>query len=564
MRVNIVCRNWESDRVLPRFARHLAERNGWALSKRCAAGYDVNYLMAYFELQLNEKFDGRMASYFTHMEKDPASAKVKLYNRVASTVWLRIGMNQGQLPHLRRYGQSAALPLPLERDYFRLRGDNSRGTPIIGFSGYTYRTGRKRTDLVQRLMRDFAGRATFKASGRGWPCPTRMYRWEEMSDFFRSLDLYVCTSEAEGAPMTTLEAMACGVPVVIPAEVGIHPQIPDAKGVYRYPVGNYKALKGAVRDAVRNLGKHDRAAIRKATRPHSVQAFCDSNRQLFEHVLYDKPRIPTLPPWKGKAGVYVVAFGQPARNCAKKCIRSVQKYMKVPVALCSDRALGPEDILVARADADIGGRKAKLHAYDYAPKQWEYVLYLDADAYATKPDPTFYFDLLADGWEFVICKDAHLHDTVQHFQRRTNVPETHELIAKLGTKEALLINGGAFAFRRNKRTAAFFKHWFNEWDRHAGRDQGALLNALYANPLRTYWLCNEWNTLITLKGHEYPPRRKGSAGIIHEVGEARRWEGQISGRIDGPQAWERVRQWQSRYGKDGRRHPQKRKKKVKA
>lgn len=47
--------------------------------------------------------------------------------------------------------------------------------------------------------------------------------FEEMPDFYRQLDVFVCTSSMEGTPNPVLEAMACGVPVVS-TDVGIVPE----------------------------------------------------------------------------------------------------------------------------------------------------------------------------------------------------------------------------------------------------------------------------------------------------------------------------------------------------
>ena len=43
---------------------------------------------------------------------------------------------------------------------------------------------------------------------------------EDMINFYKSIDIYVCTSKSEGGPNTILEAMACGVPIVT-TDVGI-------------------------------------------------------------------------------------------------------------------------------------------------------------------------------------------------------------------------------------------------------------------------------------------------------------------------------------------------------
>ena len=44
--------------------------------------------------------------------------------------------------------------------------------------------------------------------------------YEKMPDFYNSIDIYVCASESEGTPLTVLEAMATGKPI-ISTDVGI-------------------------------------------------------------------------------------------------------------------------------------------------------------------------------------------------------------------------------------------------------------------------------------------------------------------------------------------------------
>jgi len=56
-----------------------------------------------------------------------------------------------------------------------------------------------------------------------WKINSRGYRdalsASEMVEWYRSLDLFVCTSTAEGGPLTAFEAAACGVPV-LSTEIG--------------------------------------------------------------------------------------------------------------------------------------------------------------------------------------------------------------------------------------------------------------------------------------------------------------------------------------------------------
>jgi hypothetical protein len=97
----------------------------------------------------------------------------------------------------------------------------------------------------------------------------------------------------------------------------------------------------------------------------------------------------------------------------------------------------------------------------------------------------------------------------------------------------------------------FFARWLKGWDKYAGRDQGALIRAMYTGPLRVYLLGNEWNT--------FPKYTKGitTAGLYHYPGRARRWEGLINGRIDSETAWAAVERFEKRRRgrrRGGRRH----------
>jgi len=237
-------------------------------------------------------------------------------------------------------------------------------------------------------------------------------------------------------------------------------------------------------------------------------------------------------------GIYIVAFGDPARKCASRLMTSAKKHMpEIPICLCAATPLGIEDSFVKQPDSDIGGRRAKLKAYHLTPKGWEAVLYLDADTVVVG-DIRFFFELIEDGWEFVITKDPHLMDTMHAFRRAINQDELSETEAEIFTLHTLPYTGGVWAFGRNERVASFFARWIREWERHAQRDQGALIRAMYTDPLKVYVLGNEWNT--------FPKYTKGitTAGLYHYPGDARRWSGMIPGRIDSPAAWRRVKMFE--------------------
>lgn len=238
-------------------------------------------------------------------------------------------------------------------------------------------------------------------------------------------------------------------------------------------------------------------------------------------------------------GICCVAFGDPARECAERMMASAKKHLpEIPIALCAAAPIGLEDVFVEGVDSDIGGRRAKLLAYEWTPPEWQAVLYLDADTEVTG-DIRLYFELIEDGWEMVICKDPMREDVAQLPRQKYDADELTALVDSMGTLHTLMLNGGVWSFGRNERIAAFFGRWQEEWERHAMRDQGALLRALYADPLQVYVLGNEWNYFPA-----YSSRITEPAGLMHYPGSARRWSGQIPGRLDGSRAWEKVTQFQ--------------------
>jgi hypothetical protein len=567
MRVNVVSRNFADDRVLPRFARYLRDGLGWTLTRTPDPAAEVVYLAGYFESQMCKTWPTvPVAAYFTHKEEEPpGNSKAKLFDSVAKRVQLRVAMCQLYAEPLSKYGPTFTPPLPVERDRFIIPGKH-RGI-VAGFSGYTYANHRKGEDLVRAILASKAARELeWRASGRGWPVTTKRYKWADMPAFYQGLDILVVTARVEGGPMPPLEALACGVSVVVPREVGILDELPDCLGIHRYKRGDAGDLVKALGKAIAARPDVDREALRAVTEPYTVKAWCQTHEQefavLFEGVTAglheecgtaapiieirdEEVRQPVVKGTNSTRGIYCVAFGDPARTCALRMMKSAKEHMpEIPIALCADRKIGPEDILIVEPDSDIGGRRAKLRAYELAPAEWTAVLYLDADTKVVG-DIRFYFQLIEDGWEFVICKDPHLMDTMHSFRRKNNLAELNETEGKLHTLHTLQYNGGVWAFGRNERIARFFARWQAEWERHAQRDQGALIRAMYSEPLRVYLLGNEWNT--------FPKYTKGitTAGLMHYPGDARRWSGMIPGRIDSDAAWKAVQRFEQQH--QGRR-----------
>jgi hypothetical protein len=553
MRVHILCQNYEEDRIIPRMARALRDSLGWSVGASPAPA-DVLYLSGYFEWNRvgPRRPKGKIAAYFTHREEQPPNnAKAKLFDKVAEEVDLRIATCRMYASDLETYGPTAQMPAPLEFDRFVPAASRRAGKPVVGFSGYTYANHRKGETLASGLVSGAVGqRVEWRASGRGWPVATKRYSWASMPSFYQGLDILVVPSLVEGIPMPPLEALACGVKVVIPRGVGLLDELPVIPGIERFDRGSLASMEAALERALQT--EADPEQLREAVAGHGVAAWCRAHEAAFE-AAFGAPAVapiaqpaPSAAPRRaplGSRGVYCVAFGDPARESATRMMTSCKRFMPdVPIALAGASPLGIEDVFIEQPDSDVGGRRAKLRAYELAPAEWQAVLYLDADTELIGPIHR-YFEWVEDGWQLVITKDPHLMDTMWSYQRHNNLAEMKELQASVKTLDTLQLNGGVWAFGRDPEVEAFFGRWLAQWEKTGQRDQGPLVKALYAAPLRMLVLGNEWNTF-----EKYSVGIQ-SAGLMHYPGDARRWHGMIPGRIDSAEAWRHV----DRFGRRSRK-----------
>lgn len=284
-RVNVVCRNWRDDRVLPRFARYLADGLGWTLTAAPVPA-EVHYLMGYFEAQMFPQWPTNpTASLFTHREEEPpGNAKAALYDAIARRVGLRVAMSRLYGQCLEAIGPTVQPPLPVEQDRFVIASRPARkGRPVVGLSGYTYSNHRKGDDLVKLLLRH-GPEVEWLASGRGWPVPTKDRPWRELPQFYASLDVLVCPSRVEGGPLPVLEALACGVPVVVPRGVGVLDEIPETAGITRYARGDAASLSAALTAALALAPGVDREALRASVHGYTVKAWCAGHAAAFAGV----------------------------------------------------------------------------------------------------------------------------------------------------------------------------------------------------------------------------------------------------------------------------------------
>lgn len=542
MNIHIVCGRLNADRVLPRLARTLAEETKWTIDEVPSVTAKLNYFFPYLELQKRTWKDTLTAAWFTHRDTNDKN-KTNLWDGVAQRVGLRTLTAQIYKPHLTPFGPVEMVRPAVERSVFT-PVKKKRGR-VVGLSGYSYSDNRKGEDLITQLVQSVAGRTCdWRASGRDWPVPTKGYAWKDLPNFYQSLDLFICASRIEGVPMPPLEVLSCGIPVIIPRNVGMLDDLPDIHGIYRFKAGDYqdllKVFEYALNDKPANLEQ-----LRAAVEGYSRENWKLDHIRAFEKFLWGtQPAVKeNLPGWRGNSGAYCVAFGTPSRDCARRLIPAFKQFNPdVPIAFVGAEPINAgEDIFIKQSDRDIGGRLAKLAVDELAPKEWRYVLYLDADTEPTEPlDSVFQF--LADGWEFIICKDQDERHYLAKMRRGDNDRECDQTEDMVGTNQVMQYGGGVFAFRRCDATARFFAGWNEEYQKWAKRDQGALIRSFYTNQMRTFVLMNQFNASDR---YPLPP---GPLAIIHHNMTARRWDKHAlpgPARLDSKEAWAAVQKWEA-------------------
>ena len=209
--------------------------------------------------------------------------KSRLWRDAAETVDLRISESEKYAQELASYGPTEHVVIPVARDLFCLSAEPTNKRPIIGVSGYCSWSDHKGSVMVYDLQRYQPARKwEIIASGKGWPVDRVAHNHiSDMPAFYQSLDVFLCTSFYEGGPFTVFEALSCGIPVVIPRDVGSLDELPDTFGIYRYTAGDFDGMYEALWECIGNKGKHDRLALRRLTKGMTADAYCKQHKEIF-------------------------------------------------------------------------------------------------------------------------------------------------------------------------------------------------------------------------------------------------------------------------------------------
>jgi len=480
------------DSILSRKARYLVNELGWSIGERANSEASLNYSFPYL--------DGRSENvpyfaYFTHRE-DCLPDKVAIWVRRAQGALLRITSAQKYYDDLIQYGPTVKILPPLDRDKFSpgraIPRYNSRRTRV-GVAGYVYQGGRKGEALLMEMVKRFPD-CEFVAMGKGWPVPTVHLPFADLQNFYHNIDIFLCTSLIEGVPYPPLEALACGVRVVIPRDVGLLDELPDIPGIERYETGDVNDMAGALKRAKRR--KPQPEELRAATEKFSPDTWVEDHAEAVGE-LEEVHRVTAgkKSSKRSDRGIYVVAIGDNARRCAVKLLNSINSHMpEIEVAIVSDkRVFGADHHIEPPEGTGQDGRLAKIKAYELTPSTWKQAIYLDADTELNESLEHLFWSL-EQGWEMVLVKDANSRDSVRHLWRAKAVQEYNDTVDFIGSEKEMALAGGVWAFKRCAGARNFLKSWQEEWGEGRYRDQPAMLRAFYNTKVRALILGSEWNS----------------------------------------------------------------------
>ncbi|MFB6143905.1 MAG: glycosyltransferase [Candidatus Nanohaloarchaea archaeon] len=184
------------------------------------------------------------------------------------------------------------LPVGLDLEFFDRREEKPGGfgenleEPLAGYSGRI--SDEKNVEQLVEMAEDFDG--TLLIVGEG-PRKKKVQRQagenvvfrdfldrEELPNFYSMLDVFITASTGDTLGLSTLEANACGTPVVAPDVHPFNSTIESGNGM-RYPAGDVNALRErTVEAAAQDLD------TRKAVEKYSLEKAVDRVEEIYSRL----------------------------------------------------------------------------------------------------------------------------------------------------------------------------------------------------------------------------------------------------------------------------------------
>ena len=275
-KVNVVTepKGW----VLYHWAEELEKRLPYLTINAPVGSCPIDYFIPYYLLK---KSPGTMSvAFFTHCEEGEDETSQKSRHRffdVSKAADYCVCQNQKYADLLAKNG--------IERVEVITPGvDPSIFKPKLrlGWIGRTYWSGRKNEHFLKKLEDLDWIDLRYKSNPQHWSTIGRK-AGEELTEFYRDIDYVLITSNAEGGPMSVIEGLASGVPIIMPEGVGLSSHF--SFGIHTFEKNNFDALVALLQ---RLWEEKDRLA--NQVRAYSMDAWAEKNDRLFTRLLEEPDR----------------------------------------------------------------------------------------------------------------------------------------------------------------------------------------------------------------------------------------------------------------------------------
>lgn len=119
MKIHIVCSNYESDRIIPRMFKDLANKAHFTISGEPDDTAQINYFSLYLEYPKEGYTKTKTAALFSHRE-DNNKVKLSEWSRVANEIDLRLTWSKLYYDDLIKYGDTRIVTPYINLDEFKI------------------------------------------------------------------------------------------------------------------------------------------------------------------------------------------------------------------------------------------------------------------------------------------------------------------------------------------------------------------------------------------------------------------------------------------------------------
>jgi hypothetical protein len=259
------------DWILERLARRLVAKLPYAefvpWEARPAGGVRLVYYVNY---ALHRGPSGALdVALFTHPDEEGR------FLARARAVDFCVCMSRQYADWLRARGVHAVAHVPMGFDSYRFRPRLVLG--VVGLLEHP----RKGRHLVERLRQ----LPFVEVVVSGGTVPE-----ERLPELYQRVDYVLIPATLEGGPLSLLEGLGMGKPVIAPADVGMVPEFGDSEHIVRYPAGDAEALVRVVTACY-----EEKRARSRLVEDRSWDRWAEGHHRVFERLLRERGQALPVP-----------------------------------------------------------------------------------------------------------------------------------------------------------------------------------------------------------------------------------------------------------------------------